>query len=208
MGNFMEGFISINTKLNTLHIYTREIMSKIFHKAAETKKRLRELNEEKIKESKEVKSNFLKPSIVKNPSENENNELKPKKTKLIKKSKALVNNNDDKVKNVLNEDKEVQENIIYVGHLPIGFHEGQMRQFFTQFGEVKRIKLFRSEKTKRSKCYAFIEFTEADVAKVVSETMNGYLMHEKQLVSNVVPKEKIHDGMFKKPKQQQNHISL
>jgi nucleolar protein 15 len=36
--------------------------------------------------------------------------------------------------------------IIYVGHLPYGFDEAGLRQFFEQFGKILKIKLFRSQK--------------------------------------------------------------
>jgi len=45
----------------------------------------------------------------------------------------------------------------------------------------------------RSKGYAFIEFVDSDVAEVVAETMNGYLLERKKLVCHIVPREKIHD---------------
>lgn len=94
----------------------------------------------------------------------------------------------------------MSETILYVGHLPHGFYEKEMRKFFSQFGDVLRVKVFRSKKTNRSKGYAFVQFEEAEVAKVVSETVNGYMVSDKQLVCNIVPKTKIHDGMFKRPK--------
>lgn len=91
-------------------------------------------------------------------------------------------------------------NVIYLGHIPNGFYEVEMRKFFSQFGLVKRLKLFRSAKTNNSKGYAFIEFESSDIASVVSDSMNGYYLSERQLVSNVIPQTKIHDGMFKPPK--------
>lgn len=96
-------------------------------------------------------------------------------------------------------EKEEESRIIYLGHIPDGFFEGEMRKFFSQFGLVKRLKLFRSKKTNASKGYAFIEFQTADVATTVSDAMNGYYLLERQLVSNVVAPSMIHNGMFKAP---------
>jgi nucleolar protein 15 len=90
--------------------------------------------------------------------------------------------------------------VIYLGHIPNGFFEAEMKKFFAQFGPVVRVKHFRSSKTGGSKGYAFVEFSTSDVAQVVGEAMNGYFLGERRLVSHVVPKSKIHDGMFKKPK--------
>ena len=94
----------------------------------------------------------------------------------------------------------VESKVIYLGHIPNGFYEAEMRKFFSQFGLVKRLKLFRSAKTNNSKGYAFVEFESEEIASVVSDAMNGYYLHGRQIVSNVVPESKIHDGMFKPPK--------
>lgn len=87
--------------------------------------------------------------------------------------------------------------VVYLGHLPKGFYEPQMKTFFSQFGTVTRIRLSRSKKNAGSKGYAFIEFEEESVAEIVAQTMNKYLLFEKQLVCNIVPKEKQHPALFK-----------
>jgi nucleolar protein 15 len=95
-----------------------------------------------------------------------------------------------------------ESKVIYLGHIPHGFYEKEMSKFFGQFGDVKRVKLFRSPKTGKSKGYAFVEFKSADVAVVASQALDGYLLHDRQLVSHVVAPEKLHEGMFlpnKKP---------
>ena len=91
---------------------------------------------------------------------------------------------------------ETGSHIVYIGHIPEGFFEKQMRSFFSQFGEVKRIKVFRSAKTMRSKGYGFAEFETPEVAAVVASAMNGYFLGERQLVCNVVANDKVHTGMF------------
>lgn len=59
-----------------------------------------------------------------------------------------------------------------------------MKEYFKQFGVVTRIRIARSKKTGVSKGYAFIEFKEPEVAKIVSETMNNYLMDKRLLKGN------------------------
>jgi len=93
-----------------------------------------------------------------------------------------------------------ESNIIYLGHIPSGFFEIEMRRFFSQFGRIKRLKLYRSKATRNSKGYAFIEFKDNGIAEVVAESMNGYHMFEKKLVCHVVPFEQIHDNMFSRRK--------
>jgi nucleolar protein 15 len=87
--------------------------------------------------------------------------------------------------------------VIYLGHIPQVFAEAEMRSFFTQFGEVRRLKLYRSKRTGRPKGYAFIEFESDDVARTVSEVMSGYFLHDRQLKSNVVPIGRVHEDLFR-----------
>ncbi|XP_067113757.1 MKI67 FHA domain-interacting nucleolar phosphoprotein [Osmerus mordax] len=98
--------------------------------------------------------------------------------------------------------------VIYVGHLPVGLFESQLKSYFQQFGTVVRLRLARSKKTGGSKGYAFVEFDCDEVAKIVAETMNNYLMGERLIKAHVVPPEKVHEKLFvgsqrefKKPKQ-------
>merc|ERR1712106_684617 len=56
----------------------------------------------------------------------------------------------------LNKLKE-NRGVVYVSHVPHGFYEKQMREFFGQFGTVTDLRLGRSKKTGRSCGYAFIE---------------------------------------------------
>jgi len=92
---------------------------------------------------------------------------------------------------------EVMSKVVYIGHLAHGFYEKEMRKFFSQFGRVVKLKLFRSKKTGNSKGYAFVEFEDKETAGVVGEALDGYYLNERRLVSHVVPADKIHTGMFK-----------
>ena len=56
--------------------------------------------------------------------------------------------------------------VVYIGHIPHGFYERQMRQFFGQFGAVTNLRLGRSKKTGKSRGFAFVEFKYMEVAKV------------------------------------------
>ena len=89
-----------------------------------------------------------------------------------------------------------QPGVVYLGHIPHGFYEAQMRGFFSQFGDVSKLRLSRNKKTGRSRHYAFIEFADRHVAAVVAETMDGYLLCNKQLVCKVVDPEKLHERVW------------
>lgn len=90
--------------------------------------------------------------------------------------------------------------VIYLGHLPHGFFEPQLKKFFMQFGIVRKLKLFRSPKTGGSRGFAFLQFESPDTAQTVADAMHGYFLHDRQLVAHVVPSGKHHEGMWKMKK--------
>lgn len=44
------------------------------------------------------------------------------------------------------EDEPMRPGMIYVGRIPHGFYEKEMNSFFSQFGQVNRIKISRNKK--------------------------------------------------------------
>ena len=87
--------------------------------------------------------------------------------------------------------------VVYVGRIPHGFYEHEMRQYFSQFGEINRLRLSRNKKTGASRHWAFVEFRSAAVAGIVAETMNNYLLFEHILKCSVVPQEQLHEDVWK-----------
>ncbi|OQR77937.1 MKI67 FHA domain-interacting nucleolar phosphoprotein-like [Tropilaelaps mercedesae] len=98
----------------------------------------------------------------------------------------------------ISKEKEISKSrgVIYIGHLPHGFYEDQLRKYFSQFGEVTRVRVSRSRKTGGSRGYAFVEFLHDSAAKVAAETMDNYLMYERLLKCSLVPMEKVHPDLF------------
>jgi nucleolar protein 15 len=72
-----------------------------------------------------------------------------------------------------------------------------MRAYFSQFGEITKLRLSRNRLTGRSKHYAFIEFASTTVAKIVAETMDNYLMYSHILKCKFVPAEQLHPEVWK-----------
>ncbi|KAL8802331.1 MAG: hypothetical protein Q9200_006621 [Gallowayella weberi] len=87
--------------------------------------------------------------------------------------------------------------VVYVGRIPHGFYESQMRAYFGQFGNISRLRLSRNRTTGNSKHYAFIEFSSSAVAKIVAETMDNYLMFGHILKCKVVPPGDVHENLWK-----------
>jgi len=75
---------------------------------------------------------------------------------------------------------------MYVGHLPKGFNEEELKGYFTQYGKVTRLRLSRSKLTARPKGYGYIEFDDKETAQVASAAMNGYMMFGKKIDAHMV----------------------
>lgn len=72
-----------------------------------------------------------------------------------------------------------------------------MRAYFSQFGEITRLRLSRNRVTGQSKHYAFVEFASVSVAKIVAATMDNYLIYGHILKCKYVPSEQLHPDLWK-----------
>ncbi|KAH9945213.1 uncharacterized protein BXZ73DRAFT_86744 [Epithele typhae] len=86
--------------------------------------------------------------------------------------------------------------VIYLGRIPHGFYEDQMRAYFLQFGDITRLRVSRNKKTGKPKHYAFIEFDSSSVAQIVAETMDNYLLMGHILTCKVIPKDQVHPELW------------
>eukprot|EP00252_Welwitschia_mirabilis_P026269 TRINITY_DN8539_c0_g1_i1.p1 TRINITY_DN8539_c0_g1~~TRINITY_DN8539_c0_g1_i1.p1 ORF type:complete len:217 (+),score=37.40 TRINITY_DN8539_c0_g1_i1:160-810(+) len=87
--------------------------------------------------------------------------------------------------------------VLYIGRIPHGFYENEMRGFFSQFGTIKNLRISRNKKTGKSKHYGFIEFESPEVAKIVADCMHNYLLYEHMLQVHLIPPEKVHPRLWK-----------
>ena len=69
--------------------------------------------------------------------------------------------------------------------------------FFSQFGEVTRVKVSRNKKTGHSKHFGWVEFKHPSVAKIAAETMDNYLLCGSVLKVKVVPPSELHPSTLK-----------
>ncbi|KIJ66732.1 hypothetical protein HYDPIDRAFT_186397 [Hydnomerulius pinastri MD-312] len=86
--------------------------------------------------------------------------------------------------------------VISISRLPHGFYEDQLKAYFSQFGEVSRLRVSRNKKTGKSKHYAFLEFESTSVAEIVAETMDNYLLMGHILKCKVIPKDEVHPELW------------
>ncbi|TFK40042.1 hypothetical protein BDQ12DRAFT_602105 [Crucibulum laeve] len=86
--------------------------------------------------------------------------------------------------------------VLYLGRLPHGFYEDQLKAYFSQFGNVTRLRVSRNKKTGKSKHYGFIEFDSSSVAQIVAETMDNYLLMGHIMRCKVIPKDQVHAELW------------
>lgn len=71
-----------------------------------------------------------------------------------------------------------------------------MKSYFSQFGDVEKIRLARNKKTGKSKHYGFLLFSSLSVAHIVAETMDNYLLLGHILRCKVVPNAEVHPALW------------
>lgn len=121
---------------------------------------------------------------------------KKKKQKRTSSERGTKSGTKDGKSNKAVASKGKPSSVIYLGHLPPGFEEGEIRGFLTQFGSIRKLRLSRSKKTGNSRGYAFVEFVDPEVAAIVADTMSGYFLMEKRLVCHIMPRDKCHPNLF------------
>lgn len=72
-----------------------------------------------------------------------------------------------------------------------------MKAYFTQFGDVTRLRLARNKKSGASKHYAFVEFGSEEVAGIVARTMDNYLMFGHIMKIRLMTQEQVHKDLWK-----------
>ncbi|KIK10287.1 hypothetical protein K443DRAFT_670913 [Laccaria amethystina LaAM-08-1] len=110
----------------------------------------------------------------------------------IAKDDAIVKRKLEKAKRNPTEDRGV----LFLGRLPHGFYEEQMKAYFSQFGNVTRLRISRNKKTGKSKHYGFLEFDSSSVAQIVADTMDNYLIMGHILRCKVIPKDEVHPELW------------
>ncbi|KAK4167351.1 hypothetical protein QBC43DRAFT_367423 [Cladorrhinum sp. PSN259] len=90
-----------------------------------------------------------------------------------------------------------QPGVMYLGRIPHGFYEHELKEYFGQFGEITKLRVVRNKKTGASRHRAFIEFADAEVADIAARTMDKYLLFGHILSAKIVPPAQVHKDLFK-----------
>ncbi|XP_073820041.1 MKI67 FHA domain-interacting nucleolar phosphoprotein [Musca autumnalis] len=121
----------------------------------------------------------------------------PKQEEPAKAKETVVSSQLQKKINKKQQASKEDRGVVFIKHLPHGFFEQQLKNYFEQFGKVTRLRLARSKRTGNSKGYAFVEFEYPEVAQVAAETMDNYLMFKKLVKAAYIPPEKQQYNYFR-----------
>jgi len=122
--------------------------------------------------------------------------LDKKKQKHFSKKTKLAN----KLKKSNVGQNTVSHGVIRLTNIPHGFYEEPMQRYFSQFGRVLDIKVVRSRKTAKPLGLAYVKFQYRGVARIVSQSMNGYLMFNKIMRCKYIKTAKVSEIMMFKNK--------
>ncbi len=62
---------------------------------------------------------------------------------------------------------------MYVGNIPYNATEEDLREMFSEIGEIESLKIMKDNFTERSKGFGFIEMADENDAKKAIATLNG-----------------------------------
>lgn len=73
---------------------------------------------------------------------------------------------------------------LYVGNLSYGSTESQLRDLFSQAGDVQDVAIIKDRETDRSKGFGFVEMVTEEAAQEAIQRFNGYTLDNRQLTVN------------------------
>ncbi len=73
---------------------------------------------------------------------------------------------------------------LYVGNLPYNVNEDQLRELFTQVGEIASVTMITDKYTGESKGFGFVEMSTEDEAAEAIKRFNGYTLNNRNLTVN------------------------
>jgi RNA recognition motif-containing protein len=83
---------------------------------------------------------------------------------------------------------------IYVGNLPWGLSEEDLREAFEAFGEVASIKIIQDKFTGRSRGFGFVEMPTNEEGEAAISALNGKDLKGREIVVNQARPRRDDDG--------------
>ncbi|MDD0853506.1 RNA-binding protein [Halobacteriovorax sp. GB3] len=76
-------------------------------------------------------------------------------------------------------------NKLYVGNISFQTNEEELKEAFSQHGEVLSVKIITDRDTGRSRGFGFVEMNDADQANACVENLDGYEVQGRALRVNI-----------------------
>jgi cold-inducible RNA-binding protein len=83
---------------------------------------------------------------------------------------------------------------IYVGNLPFSTTDDELKEIFTEYGQVLSAKIIMDRETGRSKGFGFVEMSDSNAEKAISELDEAELNGKKLTVNEAKPKKENFGG--------------
>ncbi len=86
---------------------------------------------------------------------------------------------------------------LYVGNLPFGASEEDLRKLFSEAGAVQSVKIVTDSYSGRSRGFGFVEMTSQEEAEKAISLVNGKTLMERTLIVSEAKPQKKKGGEFK-----------
>ena len=86
---------------------------------------------------------------------------------------------------------------LYVGNLPFGASEEDLRKLFSEAGTVQSVKIVTDSYSGRSRGFGFVEMNSQDEAQKAISLVNGKTLMERTLIVSEAKPQKKRGGEFK-----------
>ena len=86
---------------------------------------------------------------------------------------------------------------LYVGNLPYGVSEEDLKKLFSEAGEVQSVKIIVDQYSGRPRGFGFVEMTSKAEAEKAISLLNGKVLTDRTLIVNEARPQKKRGGDFK-----------
>ena len=73
---------------------------------------------------------------------------------------------------------------IFVGNLPFSASEGDLRQIFSDYGELESVAIILDRDTGRSRGFGFVELADDALAQKAIDDLDGYELNGRNIAVN------------------------
>jgi len=86
---------------------------------------------------------------------------------------------------------------LYVGNIPFGASEEDLKKLFSEVGEVQSVKIVTDSYSGRARGFGFVEMTSQEDVKKAISLLNGKTLMDRALIVNEARPQKKRGGEFR-----------